>query len=389
MNKQVGNVQLMQQMNRLKVLDFIRRNPDASRPIIAENTGLSLASITNTTAYLLELGLICENGLENVGRVGRKSTLLRFCATEYDLICIHLNDKYIKVAYTDLEGNTKEKIKVESDNSSPEETMAELQEKVSSLIDRHGKERLLGIGVAISGLILDDSRFVMSSRLKWKSFDIKSALESATNLPVFVDNVSLIKAVWYFCQNSNDVKGNTLFVDMENGIGAVQFFNGAISRSTLGEIGHTTVERNGEPCFCGNKGCLEAMCSPRRLLSLYESASGKKVTSLSELDRLYCENDRDAIYAVSECGRYLGIGLANLVSLFNPSVIVINTGDFDGCPSLIREAEDELHKRAHPSLIQRLEIKQTQETEDNVIYGTAFNLCDRLFDISYGNNIVQ
>lgn len=389
MNKQIGNVQLMQQMNRLKVLDFIRRNPDASRPIIAEKTGLSLASITNTTAYLLDLGLIYENGLENVGRVGRKSTLLRFCATEYDLICIYLSEKHINVAYTDLEGNAKEKIRVESENSSPEETVAELQKNVSSLIKRHGKKRLLGIGIAISGLILDDSRFVMSSRLKWKSFDIKNALESATNLPVFVDNVSLIKAVWYFYKHGNGTKDNTIFVDMKNGIGAVQFFDGEISRSTLGEIGHTTVERNGEPCFCGNKGCLEAMCSPQRLLSMYQSANGKRLASISELDRLYRENDKDAVYAISECGKYLGIGLATLVNLFYPSVIVINTGDFEGCPSLIREAEEELRKRTHPSLIQKLVIKQTQETEDSVIFGTAFNLCDRLFDISYSKNIVQ
>lgn len=389
MNKQVGNVQLMQQMNRLKVLDFVRRHPDVSRPCIAENTGLSLASITNTTSYLLDLGLIYESGVEKVGRVGRKSVLLRFCATKYDLICIYISEKYINIAYTDLEGKTKERIKIDAVNLSLEETMAELQENVLSLVKRYGKERILGIGVAISGLILDDSRFVMSARLKWKSFDIKKTLEKSTGLPVFVDNVSRTKAVWYFCRKGNINKDNMLFIDMENGIGAVQFFDGAISRSTLGEIGHTTVERNGEPCFCGNKGCLEAMCSPQRLLSLYESVSGKKLNSLSELDKLYKGDDKDAIYAVSECGRYLGIGFANLVNLFNPSVMVINTGDFDGCPSLIKEAEQELHRRAYPSLSQKLVIKQTLETEDNIIYGTAFNLCDRLFDISYSKNIVE
>lgn len=389
MNNQVGNVQLMQQMNRLKVLDFVRRHPDVSRPCIAENTGLSLASITNTTSYLLDLGLIYESGVEKVGRVGRKSVLLRFCATGYDLICIYLSEKYINIAYTDLEGKAKEKIKIESENLTPEETMAELQDNVLSLVKRYGSERILGIGVAISGLILDDSKFVLSSRLKWKSFDIKKTLEKSTNLPVFVDNVSLIKAVWYFCRKSSSAKDNMLFVDMENGIGAVQFFDGAISRSTLGEIGHTTVERNGEPCFCGNTGCLEAMCSPSRLLSLYESVSGKKAASITELNKLYKNDNKDAIYAISECGRYLGIGLANLVNLFNPSVMVINTGDFEGCPSLIKEAEQELHRRAYPSLTKKLVIKQTQETEDNIIYGTAFNLCDRLFDISYSKNIVE
>lgn len=389
MNRQVGNVQLMQQMNRLKVLDFIRRHPDVSRPCIAENTGLSLASITNTTSYLLDLGLICESGVEKVGRVGRKSVLLRFCPTEYDLICIYLSKKYINIAYTDLDGKTKDRIKIEADSFSLEDTMAELEDNILSLIKRHGKDRILGIGVAIAGLVLDDSRFVLSSRLKWNSFDIKSALEKSTALPVFVDNVSRIKAVHHFCKKHSGSKDNMIYVDTENGIGAVQFFEGAISRSTLGEIGHTTVERNGEPCFCGNHGCLEAMCSPQRLASLYKSVSGKELSSIAELDDLYNRDDKDAVYAVSECGRYLGIGLSNLVNLFNPSVMVIDTGDFDACPSLLKEAEQELLRRAYPALTQKLAITQTHETDENITYSTAFNLCDRLFDISYSKNIVE
>ena len=77
MPKQVGNVQLMQKMNRLKVLNYIRRNPDISRPVLSEKTGLSLASITNVTTYLLDIGLLTESGIEPAERVGRKSILLR------------------------------------------------------------------------------------------------------------------------------------------------------------------------------------------------------------------------------------------------------------------------------------------------------------------------
>lgn len=389
MSKGVANVQLMQKMNRLKVLDYVRRHPNTTRPCIAQGTGLSLPSITNTTSYLLDIGLLCENGTEKVERVGRKSVFLSFCAEKYDLICIFLNEKNIYIAYTDLEGKTKEKIKIDSENLRLEETIKELGDNVKSLTKRYGKDRILGIGIAISGLILDDSKFHLSSNLKWKSFDIKKNLEDLTGLPVFINNVSLTRAVWYFSKKCNALKNNMLFVDLEKGIGAVQFFEGTISRSTLGEIGHTTVERNGEPCFCGNKGCLETMCSLKRLFSLYESGSGNKLSSVTELEKLYNLGNKDAIYAISECGKYLGIGLANLVNLFNPSEIVINTGDFEDCPSVIKEAEKELKSRAYPALIQKLSITQTYETEENITYGTAFDLCNRLFDISYDKNIVE
>jgi predicted NBD/HSP70 family sugar kinase len=131
------------------------------------------------------------------------------------------------------------------------------------------------------------------------------------------------------------------------------------------------------------------MCSPQRLLALYKEKSGTEAENLRELDRLYKKEDPAAVFAVAECGKYLGIGLANLVNLFNPSVMVINTGDFEGCPSLLKEAEGELHKRAYRSLTQRLSMKIISETEENTLLGTAFNLCDRLFDISYPKNIVE
>ena len=389
MSKGAANVQLMQKMNRLKVLDYVRNHPNTTRPCIAKGTGLSLPSITNITSYLLDIGILCENGIEQVERVGRKSVFLSLCAERYDLICIFLNEKNINISYTNLEGKIKEKIKIYSKNLTSDDTIKKISENVLKLTEKYGKDRILGIGVAISGLVLENSNFLLSAHLKWKSFNIKKTLEGLTGIPVFINNVSPTKAVWHFHQHQKETNPNMLFVDLENGIGAVQFFEGKILRSTLGEIGHTTVERNGVPCFCGNKGCLEAMCSKQRLLSLYESASGDKLSSVKELEALYNDKNKDATYAVSECGKYLGIGLANLVNLFNPSEIVINTGDFEECPSVIKVAEEELKNRVLPALIKNLSITRTYETEENITFGTAFDLCNSLFDISYDKNIIE
>ena len=201
MNKQVGNVQLMQKMNRLKVLEFVRRSGEVSRQLIAEKTGLSLASITNITSYLLERGLLCESGMEKVGRVGRKSTLLRFCADRYDLVCVYINDKFIHVAYTDLEGNCLEKVRIETNSLDASQLVKTLLESVVAMVSKHDKERILGVGIAISGLVLEDSHMVVSASLKWRSVDIRRLIEEAVKLPVFVVNVSILKATYYFSKN--------------------------------------------------------------------------------------------------------------------------------------------------------------------------------------------
>ena len=180
-----------------------------------------------------------------------------------------------------------------------------------------------------------------------------------------------------------------LFLVLENGIGAVWFSDGQLNPSVLGEIGHTTVEKDGEPCFCGSRGCLEAMCNEKRLLALYESSSGHRLSNLAELEKLYGDNDTSAVYTVNVCARYLGIGIANLVNIFNPSAIIINTGDFKDLPSLISGAEKVCMGRAFPSLTSDLEIIRVTSDDDTTVCGMAYNLCDRIFDINCPDNIIE
>lgn len=388
MTTQVANVQLMQKMNRLKVLNYVRQHPDCSRPEIARETGLSLASITNITTYLLDIGILSESGTETVGRVGRKSTLLRFSKDAYSLICIFLSEDYINIYVTDLLGNPTKKIRHCTKKFTSEDAIELIKNSLAEITSEFDKSQFLCIGVAISGLVLEDSRFIFSSNLKWKSFDIKSILEDATSIPVFVDNISPVRARLHFSM-SMESQDNILFVDLENGIGAAWFSKGQLNASVLGEIGHTTVEKDGEPCFCGNRGCLETMCSKKRLFNLYESASGKEISDLASLEKLYLNGDKYAVFAIDECAKYLGIGLANLVNVFNPSCMIINTGDFTDCPSIISSAKNELGKRAFPSLTASLKIMCVTSDDDVTIQGMAYNLCDRLFEINCPNNIIQ
>lgn len=388
MEHQAANNQLMQKMNRLKVLRYVRRNPECSRPVIARETGLSLSSITNITTYLMDIGILYECGMEQVGRVGRKSALLRMRETRNDLICAFVSGSQTNLYVTDLLGVAKEKYTVSTEGCSGEESLQRMTAELKRILSLRGRERFLAIGVAVSGLILEDSRFVMSSELKWRSLDLKHTLEQETGLPVFVDNNSQLRAVWYY-RSAGFSQENMVYVDLEGGIGAVQLADGSICRNTLGEIGHTTVKKDGEPCFCGNRGCLEAMCSVKRLFSLYESAQGSRPTSLTDLQRLYEDGESAAVFAVESCGTYLGIGLANLVNLLNPQMLAIHTGSFTQCPSVLTVAERELRRRSFPALTENLLVHHTTQTEDTMLSGMAQILCDRVFDIAFPNNIVE
>ena len=102
----------------------------------------------------------------------------------------------------------------------------------------------------------------------------------------------------------------------------------------------------------------------------------------------YEQCDEAAKAAVENCGRYLGIGLANLVNLCKPMAIVINMGEYVNLRPLIECAVKEMKSRAYSVLLQDLEIREVTISEENTVKGVAYNLCERLFDVDYPGCIV-
>ena len=101
----IGNVQLMQKINRARVFEYIRQNDRTTRPAIAADTGLSLSSITNIVTYLLDKGLVAEKALESAGHVGRKASLLGVNDAKYRIACISIEVDDIQATCVDLCGN--------------------------------------------------------------------------------------------------------------------------------------------------------------------------------------------------------------------------------------------------------------------------------------------
>lgn len=388
MKVQAANVHLMQKMNRLKVLSFIRKNPWTTRSEIAYETGLSLASITNLTSYLITNGLLKEVGMEDANRVGRKRTLLKFNSDGFRLICAMVYDNNANIFTTDLEGNIFSNESASITDITQTSSINSLLDTLKSTLEKSGKEITLGIGVFISGMILSKKNLALSSSHKIKDLDLKTLVENATGVPAFVENLSVIRAQSYVYNEEMTDVDNIVFIDMDNGIGAVQCSNGKVNRSILGEIGHTTVNPDGEECFCGNKGCLEVMCSAKRIISLYNSYSDSGCNNIDEISHKINEDDPNANKALTECARYLGIGFANLVNLFYPSALVINRAEFSRCRTIFDEASAEMKKRAYPALLQDLNIIELDVSEEDTVRGAAFEMCERIFDISNENSII-
>ncbi len=347
MKEPAVNTSLMQRMNRLKVLRYIKENPGCARCTVSEATGLSLGAVTNLTGFLLKEELISESGYVSEDRVGRKRIKLNFNADAHRIICVFIKEKTLGVYLTDLSGKKIKSVLRDIDGGKIEEIINEICSVIASF-----NEKITAIGVSLSALVLDKGKRVVSSSLHFDNLNIKRLMEDNLGYPVFVDNISISKALGYIKSNPELKKSRIVFADMEEGFGGVYINKGEVIRDIPCEIGHTTVEINGKPCVCGNKGCLEVMLS----------------------------KEKD----ISKRTEYTGVGLASLVNIFAPTTLISNGNhNIDEDKTL-----EVINKRAYPALLEKLETRFVNTDEKMIVEGIADSLWDFIFNIGFENPIV-
>lgn len=394
----VGNVQLMQKINRLKVLNCIRLQGNGiSRPKIAKITGLSLSSITNIVSHLLEKQLVKEIGTVEAKEVGRKAALLMFNPEAFYLLCINIETTNSIIALTDLDGNIIKHKVIEIDLVKRDyEILNSIKKEALSIIRKDQEKTITALGVAVSGLVEENRELVISSSLRWKGVSIKDFFEESFNMPVFLQNNSKTKAMVELRKYKNNQNKNIVFMDITKGIGIINFFEGKINEAVIGELGHTTVDKNGPVCFCGNRGCLEIMCCVETIiqqcsellkhekcgiLNKHLKDSNNALNYLSVLEA-FSMGDTDVEKVLKECAEYLGIGLTNIINIFNPDRIIINGDELLISDFIYEIAVKEANMRAYELFTKNLVYEKVNINAEMAVGGIALYVADKLFDIA-------
>lgn len=384
-----ANIKIVQRINRLRVLDLIRNDDQVARGMISECTGLSPASVSNIVGYLMEAGLVEESGFENVSRTGRKSVLLRFTGERYRLITVSHTARMLHIYLTDLKGEVFGHIEYRLQDLDTITTTDLLCSGIREMLNSPQGKNVIGVGISLSALVLDEGEQVVSSTLQWDAAEIRRQLGKITDVPVHISNSSFTKGIWLCRSTGDNDPGLTLFIDITKGMGAALLQNGVLFPSVIGEIGHTTVARDGDSCTCGNTGCLEIMCSPARMLRLYSMNSGRELNDPDAFARLVDGQDPHAVAAMNDCAEYLGIGLANLVNLFNPNTMVINAADYVFCPPVVKTALEVMRRRVLPGLAQRMNVSISLFKEHDLPRAMAWELCGAMFSEHFPEDIFE
>lgn len=252
--------------------------------------------------------------------------------------------------------------------------LARITSVIAELRQQHAPgHKLLGVAVGAPGPLNSETGMIYEApNLKWKDVPLREMLQESLQVPVWVDNDANLAALGeYTCGYLSEYEV-LLYLTVSTGIGGGIIINGEIYRGIdggAGEFGHMTIVPHGPECGCGNHGCLEALASGTavaraareevsrgRLASVREAVNG----CIEEIDaRLVAElaagGDPEARRIMDEAIGYLGIGVANLVNLFNPRAIVIG-GGLSNYKGLLEQVEKVAKERSYSSLSRNLRI---------------------------------
>ncbi|MFY0660097.1 MAG: ROK family transcriptional regulator [Shimia sp.] len=323
------------EIGRRKLLSEIRRQQRVPRIDLSELTGISRATVTTITAELLREGLI-EEVTSDLGekdsKRGRPKVDLKIRGAARLIAGAKISNKTVSLVLLDFEGTQLADHEADLETAVlPAEDMAEvLSGLVETLARKIGLSRtdVAGFGLGIAGVVDAPRGFVhWSPSLTSRNVQFGDVLERVLGIPVFLDNdanlVAMAEKSFGLGQGHNDF----IVVTIESGVGMGIVINDEIYRGTRGcgaEFGHTKVQLEGALCRCGQRGCLEAYAADYALTREAMLASGEAAErQVEDILRAAKQGDEMAASIVSRAGRMFAMGLANIVNIFDPELIIL------------------------------------------------------------------
>lgn len=247
---------------------------------------------------------------------------------------------------------------------------------VAEALASHGgsRARVIGVGVGCPGpLDLARGRIIETPNLGWRDYPIRDRVASRLGLPATLDNDANCATYGEWWQGAARGAQSVVGVTIGTGVGGGLILDGRLVRGAsggAGELGHTTIDIDGRLCGCGNRGCLEAYASGTSIAARaregIEAGASSEITRLvdGDLSRITALTVYDALLlgdlhareVLLETAELLGAGLASVINLFNPEVIVIMGGVTKAGEHLLSPLRSAVRRRAFASAVDACRI---------------------------------
>ena len=335
-----GAHRIMREVNRGIVLDILRSGGRLSRVELARQAGLSKPTVSNIVEHLLREGLVREVGTRpTLPQGGRPPSLLEYNGAALSLVGVHFGVHHTHVALADAVGTVLARVAEPAVLGDPQRSVRQVRRMVRSLVAAGGDEAgtLRHAGVSVPGPIDPTTgRCIVAPNLGWRDEPVRDMLAAALGIPTTSANLTSVAALAEGKLGAARGVRSYAWVYTGTGIGAGLVMNGEIftgGSGHTGEVGHCPVVEGGELCNCGNRGCLETVAGSLAITRWANEALRRGDSTLlrdhdGPLDaevvaRMAGRGDRVAQDILRDAGAHLGRGIAYLLNIVGPEMVVI------------------------------------------------------------------
>jgi predicted NBD/HSP70 family sugar kinase len=360
-----------------QLLQLLRDGRPRTRAELTQLTGLARSTVGTRVEALLGSGLLAPSG-EAVSTGGRPPTRFAFNPGARVVIGADLGATHGVVALTHLDGTVIREAAEQIDiTAGPQPVLDWLVAAGRGLLEDAGRttDELVGVGIGLPGPVEHSTGRPTNPPIMpgWDGYDVPAHVSRGLGGPVLVDNDVNIMALGEHSVAFPDVE-HMVFVKVATGIGAGIVSGGRLHRGAqgaAGDLGHVLAPHGGDvPCRCGNTGCLEAIAAgPAIAAKLREQ--GLDAQSSRDVVQLVRDGNVIAARAVRQAGRDLGEVLATLVSMLNPSVIVVGGSLAQAAESLLAGVREVVYRRSLPLATGNLQIVASKAGDHAGVIGAA------------------
>lgn len=321
------------------VLQLAWEAVEISRVELTRQTGLAPSTVSSIVTELLAIGLVRESHAART-RGGRPPIVLRFDDDHFRLLGVDIGATHVAVALTNLRGRVLAwRSRSHAVREDPQGTLQLVEALIQETLDEEDSnlDAVVGVGMGVPSPIDSDAPDQLSEFIipQWKGVRPAIWLQEQLGVPVLMDNDANLCALAEAWLGSGREVETLAFIKLGTGVGSGLMVDRELMRGAYGfagEIGHTAIDASGPPCGCGLNGCLQSMVGSAAVIDTVQarlrggaasSLEGVSPLTLAAVADAAASGDAVAVEAVQQAGSYLGIAIANLFNLINPSKVLL------------------------------------------------------------------
>jgi glucokinase-like ROK family protein len=355
-----GSQSSLHRANLERVVRAVRLAGSLTQAEIARSTGLSAATVSNIVRELRDNGTVQVTSTSSGGRRARSVALSGDAGI---VVGVDFGHSHLRVAV----GNLAHQVLAEQSepidvDASASQGFDRAEQLVARLVESTGisPDKVLGVGLGVPGPIDVESGALGSTAILpgWSGINPRQELSDRLGVPVQVDNDANLGALGELVWGGGRGVKDLAYIKVASGVGAGLVIDGRIYRGpggTAGEIGHITLDESGPVCRCGNRGCLETFTAARYVLELLRGSHGDGLT-VPKMVQLAREGDPGCRRVIGDVGRHIGMGVASLCNLLNPSRVVLGGDLAEAGELVLGPIRESVSRYAIPSAAQRLSV---------------------------------